>query len=110
MCGIPAVEMLGSEEDWMKLSSKLKVLRTLLEPIENDLGLRSKWWDLVQKVFWNLQTTYQGHPDEDWWSHIMSYQEAYESGMYCSINLYDCNAKTEKKKKTTEGVKSIKTT
>ena len=108
-CGIPAVEMLGSEEDWMKLSSKLKVLRTLLEPIENDLGLRSKWWDLVQKVFWNLQTTYQGNPDEDWWSHIMSYQEAYESGMYCSINLYDCNAKTEKKK-TTEGIKSIKTT
>ena len=28
-CGIPAMEMLGSEEDWMKLSSKLKVLRTL---------------------------------------------------------------------------------
>ena len=108
-CGIPSVEMLGSEDDWMKLSSKLKVLRTLLEPIENDLGLSSKWWDLVRKVFWNLQTTYQGHPDEDWWSHIMSYQKAYESGMYCSINLYDCNAKTEKKK-TTEGVKSIKTT
>ena len=96
-CGIPAVEMLGSEEDWMKLSSKLKVLRTLLEPIENDLGLRSKWWDLVQKVFLNLQTTYQGHPDEDWWSHIMSYQEAHESGMYCSINLYDCNTKGKKK-------------
>ncbi|KAM7443330.1 hypothetical protein ABFA07_007806 [Porites harrisoni] len=81
MCGIPAVEMLGSEEDWMKLSSKLKVLRTLLEPIENDLGLSSKWWDLVQKVFWNLQTTYQGHPDEDWWSHIMSYEEAHQSGI-----------------------------
>jgi len=107
-CGIPAVEMLGSEEDWMKLSSKLKVLRTLLEPIEKDLGLRSQWWDLVQKVFWNLQTTYQGNPDEDWWSHIMSYKEAHQSGMYCSINLYDCNTKS--KKKTTEGVKSIKTT
>ena len=56
-CGIPATEMLGSEEDWMKLS-KLKVLRTLLEPIQNDFGLSSKWWDLVQKVFWNLQATY----------------------------------------------------
>ena len=81
-CGIPALEMLGSEEDWMKLSSKLKVLRTLLEPIENDLNLSREWWDLVQKVFWNLQTTYQGHPDEDWWSHIMSYKEAHQSGMY----------------------------
>ena len=41
-CGIPAVEMLGTEEDWKKLTSKLKVLRTLLEPIENDLGLVSE--------------------------------------------------------------------
>ena len=46
---IPAVEMLGTEDDWSKLQSKLKVLRTLLEPIENDLGLSSKWWDLVEK-------------------------------------------------------------
>ena len=87
-CGIPAVEMLGSEEDWMKLSSKLKVLRTLLEPIENDLGISSKWWDLVQKVFWNLQATYRGNPDEEWWSHIMSYQEEYASGMYATRNTY----------------------
>ena len=85
-CGIPAVEMLGSEEDWIKLSSKLKVLRTLLEPIENDLGISSKWWDLVQKVFWNLQATYRGNPDEEWWSHIMSYQEEYASGMYATRN------------------------
>ena len=98
LCGIPAVEMLGSEDDWMKLSSKLKVLRALLEPIESDLGLSSKWWDLVQKVFWNLQTTYRGNPDEDWWSHIMSYEESYGSGMYCSINLYDCNTKLTKSK------------
>ena len=41
-CGIPAVEMLGTEDDWRKLQSKLKVLRTLLEPIENDLGLSSE--------------------------------------------------------------------
>ncbi|KAK2552673.1 Uncharacterized protein P5673_026052 [Acropora cervicornis] len=40
-CGIPAVEMLGSEEDRRELTSKLKVLRTLLEPIENDLHVRS---------------------------------------------------------------------
>ena len=95
-CGIPAMEMLGSEEDWMKLSSKLKVLRTLLEPIENDLYLSREWWDLVQKVFWNLQTTYQGNPDEEWWSHIMSYQEAYSSGMYGAINLYHYNTQAKK--------------
>ena len=81
-CGIPAVEMLGSEEDWMQLTSKLKVLRTLLEPIENDLHLRSKWWDVVQEVFNNLLQTYQGKPDKKWWSHIMDYQKEYSSGMY----------------------------
>ncbi|XP_015768186.1 PREDICTED: uncharacterized protein LOC107346853 isoform X2 [Acropora digitifera] len=81
-CGIPAVEMLGSEEDWRKLTSKLKVLRTLLEPIENDLRLPSRWWDVVQKVFNNLLETYQGKPDEKWWSHIVDYQEQYASGMF----------------------------
>lgn len=79
-CGIPAVEMLGSEEDWRKLTSKLKVLRTLLEPIENDLHLRSRWWDVVQEVFNNLLETYQGKPDKKWWSHIVDYQKEYSSG------------------------------
>ena len=59
-CGIPALEMLGTEDDWRKLKSKLKVLRTLLEPIENDLDLSSEWWDVVEKVFNNLLATYQG--------------------------------------------------
>ena len=80
-CGIPVVEMLGTEEDWRKLMSKLKVLRTLLEPIENDLGLQSEWWDLVEKVFHKLLETYQGRPDEEWWSHIMDYEQAYSSGI-----------------------------
>ena len=79
-CGIPGVEMLGIEDDWSRLQSKLKVLRTLLEPIENDLGLSSEWWDLVKKVFCELLSTYQGRPDEEWWSHIISYQNRYESG------------------------------
>ena len=81
-CGIPAVEMLGTENDWSKLKAKLKVLRTLLEPVENDLGLASEWWDVVEKVFSNLLATYQGSPASEWWSHIMSYHNAYASGMY----------------------------
>ncbi|KAJ7374203.1 hypothetical protein OS493_007276 [Desmophyllum pertusum] len=74
-CGIPAVEMLGIEDDWSKLKSKLKVLRTLLEPIENDLGLPSEWWDLVERVFRKLLATYQGKPDTEWWSHINELRE-----------------------------------
>ena len=79
-CGIPAVEMLGTEDDWSRLTSKLKVLRTLLEPIENDLGLESKWWDLVEKVFSKLLDTYQGKPDREWWGHVISYKQVYSSG------------------------------
>ena len=79
-CGIPAVEMLGTEDDWNKLQSKLKVLWTLLEPIENDLGLSSEWWDLVEKVFRKLLSTYQGRPGKKWWSHIISYQNSFDSG------------------------------
>ncbi|XP_020606857.1 uncharacterized protein LOC110045599 [Orbicella faveolata] len=81
-CGIPAVEMLGTEDDWSKLKSKLKVLRTLLEPIENDLDLPSEWWDVVEKVFSNLLATYKGSAVSEWWSHIMSYENVYASGMY----------------------------
>ena len=80
-CGIPAVEMLGTEDDWRKLTTKLKVLKTLLQPIKNDLGLRSQWWDVVEKVFWKLLETYQGRPDEEWWSHIVDYQKEYASGI-----------------------------
>ena len=80
-CGIPAVEMLGTEEDWSKLKSKLKVLRTLLEPIENDLDLSSEWWDVVEKVFNNLLATYQGSAVSEWWSHIISYENVYASGI-----------------------------
>ncbi len=80
-CGIPAVEMLGTEDDWKKLKSKLKVLRTLLEPIENDLDLPSEWWDIVDLVFSKLLATYQGKPDRKWWSHVITYESAYGSGM-----------------------------
>ena len=88
-CGIPAVEMLGTEEDWQKLTTKLKVLRTLLEPMENDLCFRPGWWDVIQNIFCKLLETYQGKPDEKWWSHIMDYEEEYASGMVCfQIDFY----------------------
>lgn len=73
--------MFGTEDDWKKLKSKLKVLRTLLEPIQNDLGLESEWWDVVEQVFSKLLATYQGKPDRKWWSHVITYENAYGSGM-----------------------------
>ena len=83
-CGIPAIEMKGTEEDWLKLLSKLKVLKTLLEPIRNDISLTKTWWLLVEKIFKELLKTYQGKPNEDWWSRIMTYERPYGSGGYLS--------------------------
>lgn len=71
-CGIPAIEMLGTEEDWKKLLSKLKALRTVLEPIEKDLDLGEEWWSYLKEVFSKLVDTFHGLPDEDWWSRIIS--------------------------------------
>ena len=41
-CGIPGVEMDGSEEDWIRLAEKTKKLETLLMPIMDEIGL-GKW-------------------------------------------------------------------
>ena len=82
LCGIPGVEMLGTEEDWKRLQSKLKVLRTLLEPIENDIVLTAEWWALAEDVFCKLLATYLGEPDKDWWSRIIT-TEPFGSGAQC---------------------------
>ncbi|CAB3987224.1 chitinase-3 1 isoform X1 [Paramuricea clavata] len=79
LCGIPGVEMLGTEEDWQKLLSKLEALKTLLEPIKNNLGLGNNWWSVIKDVFEKLLATYRGKPDYDWWSRIVTY-EGFGSG------------------------------
>ena len=71
----------------------------MLEPIENDLGLSSQSWDLAQNVFWKLLATYQGKPDEKWWSHIMNYEQEYFSDIFLTTVSYTrlkkrCHVKT----------------
>ena len=90
-CGIPAVEMLGTEDDLRKSTSKLKVLRTLLKPIEDDLGLSSTWWVLAEEVFKKLLATYQGSPNVKWWSHIMDYETEYSSSMLSHPSYFYIN-------------------
>ncbi len=60
MCGIPAIEMLGSENDWVRLGEKLQALRKTLEPITDQIGLSHHWWSHAEKVFRELLKTYQG--------------------------------------------------
>jgi hypothetical protein len=60
MCGIPAIEMLGSEKDWVRLCEKLQALRKTLEPITFEIGLSHRWWSHAEKVFAELLKTYRG--------------------------------------------------
>ena len=77
MCGIPAVEMRGTKEDWTRLGEKIKELRKTLKPIANAIGLGdtqygASWWDNVEEIATKLLDTFNGYPDEDWWSRIIT--------------------------------------
>jgi len=88
LCGIPAIEMKGETQDWMNLKKKIKALRKTLEPIEDDIGLGKRqfgyvkqhsWWNNVEKIAEKLLDTFEGNPDEEWWSKIIT-EKSYGSG------------------------------
>jgi len=78
-CGIPGVEMTGSEEDWIQLAEKTKKLETLLMPIMEEIGL-GNWFDGTHRTLANLLDTYRSNPDVEWWSHVLSWNRTYGSG------------------------------
>merc|ERR1712106_358749 len=67
-CGIPQLEMKGTEGDWRRLLSKFSELRNSLAQISGDIGLPEQWWNSTQYVLGKLVETYQGAPDKDWWN------------------------------------------
>ncbi|CAL4124100.1 unnamed protein product, partial [Meganyctiphanes norvegica] len=78
-CGIPGVEMQGTERDWELLIDKFNNLETLLHPIIHSLELEH-WFTSTKSIFTNLLETYKGKADKKWWSHIISWDHAYLSG------------------------------
>merc|ERR1712212_124838 len=77
-CGIPGLEMKGSQLDWERLGSKITELRHTLKPIENAIELNN-WWDKAESIASKLLDTYNGNPDKDWWSRIITHTR-YGSG------------------------------
>ena len=71
LCGIKGVEMLGNLEDWKSLITKIDQLAELLKPLEKVLRL-SYWFELVREVYEKLLATFEGKPDINWWSRIIS--------------------------------------
>merc|ERR1712192_56106 len=79
-CGIPSVEMEGTEDDWKRMKEKFLQLKELLEPIRNRIGLRDAWWDAVENICEELIKTFNGEPNKRWWGHIFSKYVTHGSG------------------------------
>jgi len=77
-CGIPAIEMKGTQQDWERFCTKITELRKTLKPIEDIMGL-TLWWDKAEDISNKLLDTYNGNPDTDWWSRIIT-KERFGSG------------------------------
>ena len=80
MCGIPQVEMMGTEEDWRKLKRKFLRLKDSLAAVEENFVLFGNWWNNVETILQKLIDTYIGKPDVDWWSRIFYKEKAWDSG------------------------------
>ena len=78
-CGIPGVEMSGTEEDWQRLVEKTKSLETLLQPVMEDVGLGT-WFTTTLETLNKLLDTYRSKPDKEWWGHVLSWNETHGSG------------------------------
>jgi len=78
-CGIPGVQMLGTEQDWQRLLEKTKQLRSLLKPVAGVLGLED-WFQSTEDMMARLLATYKGEPDKEWWGHILSWNQTHGSG------------------------------
>jgi len=78
-CGIPGVEMMGSEADWQNMITKLERVETILEPLEEQLKL-GKWFRSSRRVLQKLLDTFRGNPDQDWWLRIMTMKHQGGSG------------------------------
>eukprot|EP00090_Calanus_glacialis_P013052 TRINITY_DN21665_c0_g1_i1.p1 TRINITY_DN21665_c0_g1~~TRINITY_DN21665_c0_g1_i1.p1 ORF type:complete len:394 (-),score=70.09 TRINITY_DN21665_c0_g1_i1:56-1237(-) len=72
LCGIPKVDMQGSEADWMKLKSKVGNLKKYLSPVINTIRGQYQWWQDIEKIVQKLLETYQGNPDVEWWQKIVT--------------------------------------
>lgn len=80
LCGIPALEMEGTLEDWKHLKEKVNLLRNILAPIHQVMGIEDRWWNNVDKICDRLITTFEGNVDADWWSRMFSTREGFVSG------------------------------
>merc|ERR1719461_1750651 len=71
ICGIPGVYLLGEEDDWQNLITKLDRVVEILEPVKDELNIG--FLTEAREIFKKLLDTYRGKPDLVWWAGIVSY-------------------------------------
>ena len=54
------------------LVKKVKALKQTLQPIETVIGLGGNWWNKVEDIADRLLDSFNGNPNEDWWSKIIT--------------------------------------
>ena len=81
-----------------KLGTNIKGLKKTLQPIHNAINLSQTWWDKIETIADKLMDTFNGIPDKDWWSKIVT-MRAFGSGarelkgwfMVDLLNISDAN-------------------
>ena len=71
--------MMGTENDWINMISKLERVKTILQPLEEQLKL-AKWFKSSKRVLQKLLDTFRGNPDQDWWLRLMTEEHRGGSG------------------------------
>jgi len=71
-CGIPAVIMKGTLQDWINLKTKVVSLKKMLDPIKKAIHLKDDWWEKLENICDKLIDTYNKKPGVNmWWSNII---------------------------------------
>ncbi|CAB9517568.1 expressed unknown protein [Seminavis robusta] len=87
-CGIKGVEMLGQQEDWDRLVTKIQKVRKELEPIMGSLpyDVSEDWFDHVEQTYVQLAKTYAAKDSKslqeaaDFWADIFMIGDGWKYG------------------------------
>lgn len=88
-CGIPEVELLGTAEDWQKLTVKtMKMYRMFLaHKVSAEISTPlERWFGGIMGIVGNMNATYSGADRVEWWSHIIDAVTTYGSGGSTTYN------------------------
>lgn len=101
-CGLPSVELLGTEADWEALLTKVKRL-SAFDIDKTDEGGASgshlkEWQSMLEPIVENMLATKRGEDNMDWWQRIAHYEgggsgPSYLSGWITAFAVFTADGK-----------------